>query len=997
MLVFDLAVDQLLITVQNFCSDGANFFLLIAGGRGGVYGIRETTKYLLQLCGGLSLMPLVLFNARQRAHRRLLRMIPVLSALVAGVLFSSSAAAQATAANSTVDVLSNVLNVGATTTATLTLKDAGGVALGDVSGSGATITSDSINCTVGVITRSATDGTVTASITGAGAGFCMIGGTLEGSTPVTATQAVTVTAVATAGNSTVDVLSNTLNGVGATTTATLTLRDSGNAPLGDVSGSGATITSNSGNCTVGSFTRSMVNGTVTATITAASAGSCTIGGTLDGTTPVIATQAVTVTAVATAANSTLVVGSNTLNGVGATTTATLTLRDSGNTALVDVSGSGATITSNSANCTVGSFTRSMVNGTVTATITAASAGSCTIGATLDGTAAVTATQAVTVTTVATAANSTLTVGSNSLSGVGATTTATLTLRDSSNAALGNVLASGATITSNSGNCTVGSITRSSFNGTVTATITAASAGTCTIGGTLDGTAAVTATQTVTVTVSITISGGSGTIPSGGSGTITGPSTVTVGTGSTVDVSSSNAGGSTLTLSGNSSGVSVNLGGGSSLGISTGSTGATLSVSASGSGNALLVTQGSATLTGSAGGLVLQGTSGQNVVTGSSGATIVVTGNSGSGGSTQVTVQSGTVTAPRNCGVRPTLPSTPPSGSKSSVWNTYFASVSSYQRNLLAFSLCIAQADQSVDGLRVVPLATPLSMVLYRGESITYDVNGVVTDTSLVDGGAGVAQNLTLPIGFSLESVPVSIDGTPARLNGANLGSSVVNALQTLLGTTPTRLSNSSIGGIVTSLTDGTVITGVPIGQLQVSSRDNSELQSNGLARVVTNGVVVNLAPTVANPDAMVSQIKGLDAQATVTVMASGLLKATVSGVQYFFRPSWTATPSTASGFSPDAAGNLVFGDSKLKQTLYPAFADPNKVIAVLSTISGAGSPVQEADGTISVAVGNQTLTLRPGYNLISRPVADTDVLWWVDGGVYYVNYLDGTAQSFTVK
>ncbi|MFZ2328576.1 MAG: hypothetical protein WAW73_16780 [Rhodoferax sp.] len=674
----------------------------------------------------------------------------------------------------------------------------------------------------------------------------------------------------------------------------------------------------------------------------------------------------------------------------------MTLKDASNAALVDVSGSGATITSSSGSCTVGSITRSTTNGTVTATITAASAGSCTIGGTLDGTTPVTATQAVTVTVVAvaTAANSTLTVGSNSLSAAGATTTATLTLKDASNAALGNVMGSGATITSSSGNCTVGSITRSSFNGTVTATITAVSNGSCTIGGTLDGTTAVTATQTVTVTIAITISGGSGTIPSGGTGTVTGPSTVTVGTGSTVNVSSGNASGSTLTLPGNSSGVTINLGGSSSVGVGTGSSGAILSVTGSGSGNTLLVTQGSATLSTLQGNQILTGTGGFNVVSGSGGATV---GVSTSGGSTQVTVQSGTVTAPHSCGSRPALPATPPSGSRSSAWNTYFSQVTTYQRELLAYSLCVAQLPTSADSLRVMPLATPQSIALYRGESITYDASGTVTDTSLVDGGAGVAQTLNLPSGVSLESVPVSIDGYPARLNGANLGSGVVNALQTLLGTTPTRLSNSSIGGVVTAIADGTVITGVPVGQLHVSARDNSELQSNGQARVVTNGVVVNLAPTLANPTALVSQIKSLDAQATVTVMANGLIKATVFGVQYFIRPSWTAVPSTASGISTDASGNLVFGNGQLKQTLYPAFADLDKVIAVLNTISGAGSAVQAADGTVSVSIGGKAMTLRPSYHLISRPVVDSDVLWWVDGGTYYVNYLDGTAQSFTVQ
>lgn len=53
---------------------------------------------------------------------------------------------------------------------------------------------------------------------------------------------------------------------------------------------------------------------------------------------------------------------------------------------------------------------------------------------------------------------------------------------------------------------------------------------------------------------------------------------------------------------------------------------------------------------------------------------------------------GTQPPAKSCGIRPTIPTPPPTGSRSPVWNTYFSEVKTYQRNLLAYSLCIAQVD-----------------------------------------------------------------------------------------------------------------------------------------------------------------------------------------------------------------------------------------------------------------------------------------------------------------
>ncbi|GLR12168.1 hypothetical protein GCM10007907_09580 [Chitinimonas prasina] len=606
--------------------------------------------------------------------------------------------------------------------------------------------------------------------------------------------------------------------------------------------------------------------------------------------------------------------------------------------------------------------------------------------------------------VATAAQSTLTVGTSSLITAGSTS-AILTLKDASSTSLFNVSASGATITSNSSSCTVGTPTRSTTDGTVTATITAVSPGSCIIGATLNGSTAVTATQAITVTAAnTTITGGTGTID--GTGTITGSASVTVTAGSSVDVSANGASGSTLTIDASTKPVSVNLGGSTpSVSVSTGSSGVVLKVSTtSGGQNVVGLSQGSATLSsGSSGAILSVGGSGESpivITSGSTGSAITATANSG--GTTTVAVVSGTVTTPHTCGSRPAIPATPPTGSRSSTWNTYFSSVKVYQRELLAYSLCIAQLP-SVNLQRSLisdraNMLTSSTLMLFKGETITYDSAGNEIGVTLADGGAGVAQTLSaIPTGMTLESIPVSIDGNPARLNGSYLGTEIVTTLSKELGIKLTRSANTPIGGMVMTAPDGTRIAGVPVGQLMVAPGVPNGLQSNGRMRVVVRGAVTELAPSLVSPSNFAAQLMAVDSQATGMVTADGLIKATVGGAKYVVRPAWTATPSTLNGFSYDSAGRLIHGDGSVQQTLYPAFANIDVVAATLSTIIGASVPAVDVDGSVTTTIGNVSYKLRAGYMLVNTPEAHAADTWWQDGSTFYINNQDGTAQSFSVE
>jgi hypothetical protein len=497
-----------------------------------------------------------------------------------------------------------------------------------------------------------------------------------------------------------------------------------------------------------------------------------------------------------------------------------------------------------------------------------------------------------------------------------------------------------------------------------------------------------------------ISGGSGTLGGGSTAIVTGPSNLNVSGGSsTIDASSGGASGSTINL-GSGSSTSVILGsGGQQVTVTSASGGATLGVvggsTGSGSPNALVMSSGSAAISGISGSsLVAVGSGGSTqVIAGSGGSSITATAGSGV---LKISVNSGSVTAPRNCGTAPTAPSLPPENSSNSVWQAYYTSLTSYRVAKLNYLLCTP--------LRMVRAAadvqpTTSASVLYQGETITYNSAGHETGVTLADGGAGAPQVLDArPRGISLESVPVSIDGMPARLKGANLGSAIVTGMARLVGAPLTRLSpNTPVGGVAMATADGTQLTAVPVGPLRVARSASDGLLADGLVRIVVDGVVADFAPSLASAGNFASQLTGLDSQASVAIAANGLVKATAGGARFMLWPAWAASPSTLKGFSFDRAGRLVFGDGRMQQTLYPAFANVDALAVALGAITGSTDLEMALDGTIAVRFGGTVYRLRAGYQLVDTPKARANDHWWLEGGSFYVNNHDGSAQSFTVE
>jgi hypothetical protein len=474
-------------------------------------------------------------------------------------------------AQTTVAAAPTSVAVGATSTITLTARDAGGTQL-TAGGSAVVFTlgTGTATGTFGTVSDNG-NGTYSATFIGTAAGTNTIAATIDGVAITSTAPTITVTtasaATADPATSTVATATNS-TAVGDTNTITLTARDAAGTQLAT---GGATVLfslgTGTGQGTFGTVTDNG-NGTYSATFTATTAGTNTIGATINGV-PVTSTAPsiiVTTPAASTTADpamSTIEADIDTLV-VGEEATLTVTAIDAAGNPLTEGGSTVAfTLGTGTAAGTFGTVTDND-NGTYTATFTATTAGTNTIGATIGGVAITSTPPTITVAAAPTAdpAMSTIETDLDALA-VGEAATITVTAIDADGVPLSN---GGATVAFTLGTGTAagtfGTVTDNQ-DGTYTATFTATTAGTNTIGATIGGVAITSEGPTITVTAA-------GTLTADPSQTTIeiAPATVQVGQPAVVTVTAVAADGTPLTTGGST--VVIALGTGTGTGIATGS-------------------------------------------------------------------------------------------------------------------------------------------------------------------------------------------------------------------------------------------------------------------------------------------------------------------------------------------------------------------------------------------------------------------------------------------
>ncbi len=508
----------------------------------------------------------------------------------ATVVFSAGAAVVGT---TTISAATSPITADGVTTSLITVQaeDVHGNALAV---GGATVTLATTLGTLGSVTDHA-NGTYTATLTSATtAGTATISGTLNGvGNAITDTAAVVFSAgAAVVGTTTISAATSpiTANGV-ATSVITVQTEDvHGNA----LAVGGATVTLATTLGTLGSVT-DHANGTYTATLTSATtAGTATVSGTLNGVgNPITDTAAVVFSAGAAVVGTTTISAASSPITADGVTTSQITVQTE------DVHGNplaigGDTVVLSTNLGTIGSVT-DHANGTYTATLTSATtAGTATVTGTLNGVGnPITDTAAVVFTAgAAAAATTTISAASSPITADGVTTSLITVQTEDVH---GNALAvGGATVTLATTLGTLGSVTDHA-NGTYTATLTSATtAGTATISGTLNGVG-----NPITHTAVVTFAPGAA---SAAQTTMTATPTTIVANGvaiSTITVHSKDIHANALATGGAAVTILTNLG--TVSGVTDHSDG-TYTATLTGS------TAGTATVTGTLGGLAIANTS-----------------------------------------------------------------------------------------------------------------------------------------------------------------------------------------------------------------------------------------------------------------------------------------------------------------------------------------------------------------------------------------------------
>jgi YVTN family beta-propeller protein len=411
------------------------------------------------------------------------------------------------AATSLVAASSPIVAAGAIVTLTLQAKDSAGNNL-TTGGAAVAFTATGGTSTGTIAPTPATDngdGTYAAVFTGVVAGTATtIRATVNGILAISTVPITVVAGNSTTGQSLVSVSTNTVAS-GGTVTLTLRARDS----LGNnlTTGGLTVVFSPSGGTSSGTIAPTPAtdngNGSYTATFTAVLAGTATtIGATMNGVAVTSTLPTITVTPGVISTATSIVQASAASVASGGSVILSLQARDAaGNNLLTGGAAVAFTAAGGTSTGSIG-VPIDLGNGTYTATFTGVLAGTATaIGATINGAPVTTALPTVTVTAGApSAATSVITVSSNTIVS-GASGTLTLQAKD----AAGNALTSGgATVLfSASGGTSTGSIVPSpatdNGNGAYTATFTGVLAGsTLTIGATINGSPVTSTLPTVTV-------------------------------------------------------------------------------------------------------------------------------------------------------------------------------------------------------------------------------------------------------------------------------------------------------------------------------------------------------------------------------------------------------------------------------------------------------------------------------------------------------------------
>ncbi len=252
-------------------------------------------------------------------------------------------------------------------------------------------------------------------------------------------------------------------------------------------------------------------------------------------------------------------------------------------------------------------------------------------------------------------------------------------------------------------------------------------------------------------------------------------------------------------------------------------------------------------------------------------------------------------------------------------------------------------------------------------------------------------------GFAIEATVPRLDLASSRLP-ANLTyrQSIVNMLQ-LLTTDWHFTSQDSLGAIRITNSSGGKVVILPVGSQMVDAdrQDGVQCSGNGLCQSVASNIVTTFNAAVDDPAALVAAVRQYDPAASVSINNEGNIKASVAGRTYLAQASWNVFASSSAGGSVLVAdGAMVWLNAASgKQGLYPVMANLDRLIAVARKLDPTATARGDHQGKVILVYQGQPFSLTPAWEVIATPAAHAKEDYWLENGVVFINYLDGTAQG----
>lgn len=291
------------------------------------------------------------------------------------------------------------------------------------------------------------------------------------------------------------------------------------------------------------------------------------------------------------------------------------------------------------------------------------------------------------------------------------------------------------------------------------------------------------------------------------------------------------------------------------------------------------------------------------------------------------------------------------------------------------------------------LSSDDSIAIYAGEVLENDSQG----------------RLGLRVGSLDGNGKLAGDRLPATSNDLPASVQLSSPLGRLAGQSPLALLAAAFQQpTLRQAADGSLLPDLHVLPLviRIDSSASDGLRSRaGLAEVVSNGVVVQLAPLPVDAPAFLKELDRLSNRqgnaSFLNMQADGVSNIVSSPRQFVLRYSLpTPSANSSDGLHSDGQGNWQWVSQGLTQTLYPSFRYAEQLAATLRAGDPQASLSANNDGTYSATFGGQSFVLRPDLevlNLFSMPAAHLGDSWWQEQGKLFINYGNMTAQGFSAR